>query len=486
VFSLRPVHRIRTAILATALVIATSITPAMVSRAAATIPLVDLTITVAPNPAAPYSAHTFIGTITPTSGIPTDVRVHMEFSSSLLDGECDPACTYESGNPTWTWPSLNSKVTVAFTTSAIPYQSARLFFESDGWGCRGECPVSVTPDLPTVKAGATSLSGGSVVSGGTLRISVGASANAAPIDGALQVALPAGVGPPSNLSADADYRPPPYHDITRYVRLDGSSVSLSFDVVVSVANGSTITFQPTFSTRPGVAVVTKALSVWVGRDTTAPTTTTPKHRLVVGGAPTSGRVPVKLSWTGSDAMSGIARYHLSQSTDGGSWTTVSTSLTTRTLSRPFAHGHTYRLRVRAVDRAGNVGAWKYGSTFRVTRYHEGSAKLRYGRTWRTSTSTLWWGGKARYSSQAGATAKITFTGRSFAWLGLRSSKRGKAKVYVNGSYVATVDLFATTTQARRLVWARNWASTGTRTVVIKVLGTSGRPRIDVDAFLILR
>jgi hypothetical protein len=34
-----------------------------------------------------------------------------------------------------------------------------------------------------------------------------------------------------------------------------------------------------------------------------------------------------------------------------------------------------------------------------------------------------------------------------------------------------------------VVWTYSWDSTATHRVTVRVLGTSGRPRIDVDAFL---
>jgi hypothetical protein len=219
-------------------------------------------------------------------------------------------------------------------------------------------------------------------------------------------------------------------------------------------------------------------------DAVLPTTSAPGRSFVAGTALSAGKVPVRLTWSGADATSGVASYELSQSTDGAAWTTVSATLTSGSLNRPLSAGHSYRFRVRATDAAGNVGGWAYGSTFRVSGYQEGNAHLKYAGSWGTSTSTAWWGGKARASSSPGATVKMTFAGRSFAWVGLTAKTRGKARVYVNGVLKATIDLYSATTEAQRLVWTASWSTSATRTVTIKVVGTSGRPRIDVDAFLV--
>jgi hypothetical protein len=219
-------------------------------------------------------------------------------------------------------------------------------------------------------------------------------------------------------------------------------------------------------------------------DTVAPIATALTWKLgPAGSALVSGAIPVSLAWTGSDATSGIARYNLSQQVDGGTWTSLSTTLTSTSLTRTLTPGHTYRYAVRAVDRAGNSGAWSYGATFGLTAVQQSSSRVVYHGTWTNSTSTTWWGGTAKGSSSAGATASLTFTGRQFAWISLRAYNRGKAQVYVNGVLVATVDLYSATLLKQRVAWSATWSTSATRTVLIKVLGTATRPRIDVDGFI---
>ena len=72
---------------------------------------------------------------------------------------------------------------------------------------------------------------------------------------------------------------------------------------------------------------------------------------------------VRWSWRGSDPLlqthtAGLRDFAVQQRTDRGAWVTVSraTTSTRRTaVNRP--RGHWYGLRVRARDRAGNVGPW---------------------------------------------------------------------------------------------------------------------------------
>ena len=55
---------------------------------------------------------------------------------------------------------------------------------------------------------------------------------------------------------------------------------------------------------------------------------------------------------------------------------------------------------------------------------------------------------------------------------------------MNGVYKATVDLYSATTKKQLIAWSANYSTSATRTLTIKVLGTSGRPRVDVDGFIV--
>jgi hypothetical protein len=85
-------------------------------------------------------------------------------------------------------------------------------------------------------------------------------------------------------------------------------------------------------------------------------------RATITGAGVAGD-DVRWSWRGSDVRlqthtAGLRDFAVQQRTDNGSWVTVSTGTTsTARTAVNRAHGHWYGLRVRARDRAGNVGPW---------------------------------------------------------------------------------------------------------------------------------
>ncbi|HLX34108.1 MAG TPA: hypothetical protein VKR30_02580 [Candidatus Limnocylindrales bacterium] len=62
---------------------------------------------------------------------------------------------------------------------------------------------------------------------------------------------------------------------------------------------------------------------------------------------------------------------------------------------------------------------------------------------------------------------------------------GSFKVYLDGVYVGTGSDYATSTQYRRLVYSKTWSSVATHTIKLVCSGTSGHPRIDLDAFVVL-
>jgi hypothetical protein len=147
-------------------------------------------------------------------------------------------------------------------------------------------------------------------------------------------------------------------------------------------------------------------------------------------------------------------------------------------------GHTYRFRVRARDKAGNVGAWATASTWYPVLTQNSSTSLAYTGSWATASNAANSGGSARSASAAGATVSYTFTGRGIAWVTTLQSTGGAAKVYVDGVLVATVDTHAASTALRQIVFSKAWTSYATHTIKL-VTATTGAP-VTVDAFEMIR
>lgn len=225
-------------------------------------------------------------------------------------------------------------------------------------------------------------------------------------------------------------------------------------------------------------------------DTSAPKATAPKAALRTGlalpGASTSQALLIRLSWGGTDSGSGIASYDVARSYDGGAYVTLASATTATAMDTTMNPGHSYRFRVRARDRAGNVGAWVYASTWYSSLLQQTSTSITYSGAWTSVSSSAHSGASARYSTAANASASVTFSGRGIAWVTTLRPTSGVVRVYFDGSLVATIDTYAATTSYRQIVYSRAWSSYGTHTLKLVVVGTAGRPRGELDAFEIVR
>jgi hypothetical protein len=248
------------------------------------------------------------------------------------------------------------------------------------------------------------------------------------------------------------------------------------------------------ASEPGAATVTAiaggvsgAAALTVVADTYLPKASAPLVRLRRGATVDEGVVPVTVSWAAAtDVGTGVVSYGLRRRLDGGDWEdVVLPAATSRSIAETLPVNRAVQYQVRATDAAGNVGAWKSSAAFRLRLVAERSSAITYARTWRTSLSSSYLGGAVRQSRAAGATASYTFTGSQVAWITARGPTRGSARVYVDGRRVGTVDLYSPTLQTRRAVYTYSWATDGRHRITIRVSGTSGRPRVDVDGFAVV-
>jgi len=221
------------------------------------------------------------------------------------------------------------------------------------------------------------------------------------------------------------------------------------------------------------------------RDSTAPNTAAPYVRFADGGS--DATTPVEISWSGTDTGWGIAYYRLERSVADGAWTKVTIpSALAKSVVQSLTKDTSYRYRVRAFDKAGNAGAWDYGATFTPRRTSDESTSLSYTSGWKTVSDATAHGGVTHESRTGERSVSYTFSGRAIAWIAERGPTFGKARVYMDGVLISTVDTGQSTNQPRRLVFRKSWSSVGTHQIKIVVSGTTGRPTISLDGFAILR
>jgi hypothetical protein len=222
-------------------------------------------------------------------------------------------------------------------------------------------------------------------------------------------------------------------------------------------------------------------------DTTAPVAATPTVRLL-SSQQVGSKAKVRVSWAASSDPSGIARYDLFQSTNGGAWAQVTLpSPTSTSVDRSLAIGSTYRFTLRATDGVGNTGGYSTTASAKLAKAQEDSVAVTTAGGWRRVALTGALGGYVKKSTNTGATAMYTFTGSGVAFVSTLAATRGKAEIWLDGAKVATIDLYAATTQTSRIAWASGVLTNSPHSVQVRVTGTKNagatNVRVDVDAFL---
>jgi hypothetical protein len=208
----------------------------------------------------------------------------------------------------------------------------------------------------------------------------------------------------------------------------------------------------------------------------------------IGGAAKSGTTigsttaTMRLTWSGASDAVGIDSYGVRYRRTGtNSWTTITGLHTNTYVDKTLSVGTRYDIEVTARDRGGNMAATMM--TLKPTLYQESTSLATYHGTWKTSSSSSYSGGKTRYATTAGAYVSFGINAKSLALVVPKGPTRGWAKIYVDGSFVKSISLNSSTTKYRQVVYARNWGSVSLHTLKVVVAGTSGHPRVDIDAMI---
>jgi hypothetical protein len=206
----------------------------------------------------------------------------------------------------------------------------------------------------------------------------------------------------------------------------------------------------------------------------------PTPTLPAGATISDTASPIKLSWMATD-LNAIVGYRIEQSVDGAAYVGLFNGNATSTRPKlPF--GHTYVERATATDVTNATGT-SIGPQFAVALVQQGAASL--AGPWQAQSGAIFSGGDDVSCSSASCTATYVFTGRAIGWASLVGPAEGAAHVSVDGGAATTVDAYAASQAGRRLVYSHNWTASASHTITITCLATAGRPRIDLDGFVVV-
>ena len=199
----------------------------------------------------------------------------------------------------------------------------------------------------------------------------------------------------------------------------------------------------------------------------------------------------QFTWKASDP-SGICRYTVDEWHNVDGWYEEVERYSTHATTGTFSYKNDDyensddigQVRVNAYDCAGNVT-----SVTRPTDYIK--IERDYGPTvpakWaRTSCACAIGDSMLRtFTKNASLDTVVNGLGRKdhVALVMAKGPGRGKAAIYFDGKLATTVDTYAKANTNRVVVWDKELAGAGNHTVKVVNLATSGRPRIDVDAYL---
>ncbi len=153
--------------------------------------------------------------------------------------------------------------------------------------------------------------------------------------------------------------------------------------------------------------------------------------------------------------------------------------------------HTLTIEVTGSKNAASTGPLIVVDAFEAgtlgTRFQETDWSVTYSGDWiHGNLNKAWSEGTIAESFSAGAQVTFTFTGTSVRWIGLRGPNTGKARAFLDGSFVTDVDTYAPSNGRQDTLFTSPPLAAGPHTLTIEVLGdknpASTNVVIVVDAF----
>lgn len=196
----------------------------------------------------------------------------------------------------------------------------------------------------------------------------------------------------------------------------------------------------------------------------------------------------KVSWSGSDASltAGLASYQVQvRPAAASAWSEWQTATTASSADFMGNAGRTYYFRARARGTDNTLGHWSSPKRT-IVPYDQDKLifkRVGFNAVFRGANSGYYLG-TSRYSTKRGTLVVYKFTGRHVALISTKGPTRSRAKIYMDGNYVKTVDNYAPKTRTRQPTFDHSWGAAGTHYLKVVNLATPGRERFDLDALAV--
>jgi alpha-L-fucosidase len=112
------------------------------------------------------------------------------------------------------------------------------------------------------------------------------------------------------------------------------------------------------------------------------------------------------------------------------------------------------------------------------------SRIGYTGAWSTLPGAAYYATTTTYATATGLEAQLSFTGTGVRWYGVVSPQHGRADVYIDGTFDATVDLYTSTPWNAQQVYAKTGLANGNHTIRIVTQPknpSSGNSYVEIDA-----
>jgi hypothetical protein len=218
-----------------------------------------------------------------------------------------------------------------------------------------------------------------------------------------------------------------------------------------------------------------------------PTAKAPTLTFIQGTRIGTTNTPVRISWpAATDPSSAIAGYEVSSSQSGGAWSpAIARGATQLDATYTLSFSTSYRFRVRAVDAAGNWSPWVLGTVLHwLTPVDDRSSSIARTGPWSGISRAGAYRSTLLGSTQGGARLSFTFTGHAVALVAPRSLAHGRAKIYIDGVYITTINMHTKTSTSRYVAFTRAFPGGGRHRIQVVVVGTVPARPFRLDAFVV--
>jgi hypothetical protein len=194
-----------------------------------------------------------------------------------------------------------------------------------------------------------------------------------------------------------------------------------------------------------------------------------------------------INWIGvADAYAGLATVYLDGAkTIVNSYNPVSKYQAVLYSASNLAPGlHTLSIEITHERAVGTDGSWVWVDGFDIQgtavqgqvtantgTIQENNPAMSYTGAWYANLNPGLSGGSAALSTDAGSRATLTFTGTGVSWITEHDPWSGIGRVYIDGTPVATVDNYASSTQLGVVGYSTSGMPAGTHTITIESTGT---------------